>query len=151
MWGEVSLEAAEKRETELVSKFWKAMIDNGATVDRLKATDHDEAWRVVDGLIERRTKTRKEVLRLQEELVELQRRLNETEAGQELYVLLQELLSSSRRLRKSLRAAQRGLGDQITLEHELAELDARIRQLKEDLATLKIPFGRRMQKFFFGR
>jgi hypothetical protein len=46
-WEDVSREDGEEREAEIKEK----MLCNGATVDRLRATDHDEAWRVVDGLI----------------------------------------------------------------------------------------------------
>lgn len=147
MWGEVSLEAGQRREVELTSKFWKAMIDNGATVDRLKATEHDEAWRIVDYLIAKRTKTREAVL-LQKELVDLERKLNETEAARALYASIPGRVQDER---KAIYAVHKHLNGHTARADESR---ARILKVEEAAVESKLPLGKRIQKFssgLFGR
>jgi hypothetical protein len=102
MWEDVKREDGEEREDELKSKFWKSMMDDGATVDRLKVTDHDEAWRVVDLLIEKCPESSREALLLQKELVDLRLKLKDTKAGKRVHPPLHELLSGVHKELKKL-------------------------------------------------
>jgi hypothetical protein len=100
MWGEVETEVGEGRERELREKYWKRFIEKGSETDRLQDTKREEAWRVVDRLI-RDSKKRRAVL-LQQELVDLEKRLNETSAGKTLYSSHQKLLADQKESLKSL-------------------------------------------------
>ncbi|KDQ53019.1 hypothetical protein JAAARDRAFT_100020, partial [Jaapia argillacea MUCL 33604] len=86
MWDRVDLGVALKRETELKENFWKGMLDNGASVDRF-TNSPASGWEIVRKVLH--NKDNSEALLLQEEMVDLQKRLNETEAGKALYTVLQ--------------------------------------------------------------
>ncbi|KAF5359402.1 hypothetical protein D9756_003396 [Leucocoprinus leucothites] len=153
MWDRVGTMDGNRREGELKEQFWRVLIEKGSGVDRLKTSDQRDAWRIVNGLIER-SKERDRVL-LQEELVDLKRRLNETEAGKTLYDSLQTLLDEYKRSLK-------GLLDQMDsddvdpklkkeLEREYKKVDHEFRKTFDEVNKLKIPLGRRITMFLFGK
>lgn len=149
MWDNVNLEAGEKREGELKQQFWQGFIERGSMVDRLKPSNGEEAWRIVDALIEN-SQERDSVL-LQEELVDLKRRLNETEAGKTLYTSLQLLLAEQKNGMKTL------LGQldsdnadpklKKSLEKEYKKVEQEFQKTFNEVNKLKIPLGRRIIVF----
>ncbi|KDQ53021.1 hypothetical protein JAAARDRAFT_197806 [Jaapia argillacea MUCL 33604] len=148
MWDKVDPAVAQEREAVLKDSFWKGMLDNGASVDRF-ANSPESAWHIVRKVVQ--NKEERGALLLQEELVDLQRRLNETEAGKTLYTLLQKLLSDEqetiRKLAEQVASeANPELAKQLEAEHARLqkELDATFVQIKR----LKIPFGRRVMMLF---
>lgn len=150
MWQEEpESEKALLRESELKTKFWKPLIDRGSRVDRLERSNSEESWRIVEQLIE--LKEEREPVLLQEELVELQRKLNETQAGKTLYTTLQKALDRQREDLKLL-LDQLGKSDDPSLRQELRKEYERIEQdfqrTFKDVKKLKIPLGRRIMTFF---
>ncbi|KDQ53012.1 hypothetical protein JAAARDRAFT_39726 [Jaapia argillacea MUCL 33604] len=148
MWDTVDPGTAEKREVELRDNFWKGMLDNRASYARFHNTT-DSSWEIVNTVV--RSKEAREVLLLQEELVDLQKRLNETEAGKALYTVLQKALSDQQETIRRLLADQASqanpeLAKQLESEHARVqkELDATFVQIKR----LKIPVGRRIILLF---
>ena len=91
------------RERSLFNNYWKEMIDNGASTARF-LNSPDSAWKIIDLILKQRET---EVLLLQEELVDLKRTLNETQAGKTLYSYLQSLLADQRDTASSLVDAAR--------------------------------------------
>ena len=79
----------EGREKELVSKFWRSLIEEGARDRRFENTG-SSAFLNIDEFLS--MESAKDDLLLQEELVKQQERLNEAEAGKVLYSRLQKHL-----------------------------------------------------------
>ncbi|KAG6382116.1 P-loop containing nucleoside triphosphate hydrolase protein [Boletus reticuloceps] len=102
MWDQAKDQAATlRRETQLKDEFWRALIDGGATVHRSYNTPNS-AQEIVGSLLRMGHIEDGEELLLQEELVEQQKRLNETEAGKLIYHRLQNLLADQRKMLKDL-------------------------------------------------
>jgi hypothetical protein len=96
-WGEINKDVGEKREQQLVKTFWRTMTSSGSkslrfertqvsarvfldtVLNQLEFTDNGEI--LSDNI----------VLRIQDELVELERRIPETAAGQKLRYTLDQL------------------------------------------------------------
>ncbi|KAJ8689303.1 hypothetical protein PTI98_013337 [Pleurotus ostreatus] len=150
MWGRVKQDVGAKREDELKSKFWKDMIDKKAKVARFEAS-FDSAWAIIGRVYE---PLEREAVLLQEELADLQKKLSETGAGKTLYNTLQKQLDEEKRLLKELYdEAERQ--DNPTLAADLKNQYEQVRQQLEvtfkEVASLKIPFGRRIMQFFFSK
>ena len=133
MWDKVQLEldTGVRRETELFENYWKALINHGASTARF-LNSADSAWKIVDLILEQNT-TWTEVLLLQEleELVDLKRALNETQAGKTLYSDLQRLLVGQRDTFRSLAEQAR---DESNPGPKLANLlEAELKRIQKDL------------------
>ena len=92
-WGEIDVEIGPKREEQLAENFW----NNSQTSSRSKLLRFDKteesAVTFVDAILDQLISAEKDnVLRIQKELVELERRIPETDAGKELRYTLQQLL-----------------------------------------------------------
>ncbi|KAF7771738.1 hypothetical protein Agabi119p4_6049 [Agaricus bisporus var. burnettii] len=152
MWGKVKPEVGEGRERELRDKFWMRFIEKGSKIERLRDTKGEEAWRIVEGLIHD-SKEREAVL-LQEELVELQKQLNETAAGKTLYTSLQKLLADQKESLTSLLAQVEKSNDpNLTkeLRKEYARINDQFQRTFQEVTKLKIPIGKRIMIYFFGK
>ncbi|EKM78780.1 hypothetical protein AGABI1DRAFT_114372 [Agaricus bisporus var. burnettii JB137-S8] len=152
MWGKVKPEVGEGRERELRDKFWMHFIDKGSKIERLKDTTKEEAWRIVDQLI--RDSKKRDAILLQEELVELEKQLNETAAGKTLYTSLQKLLADQKESLRSLVAQVEKSNDpNLTkeLKKEYARINDQFQRTFQEVTKLKIPIGKRIMLFIFGK
>jgi len=147
MWSNVKPEVGAERERQLQQEFWKPMIDQGSVVKRFDCT-YKRAWDIVNVLIGR---AQREAVLLQEEIVDLGRKLSETEAGKTLYNALQRLLAEQKETVRMLQEEAK-IQDNPKLAKELEkEYDKIQRELDktfEDMKRLKIPFGRRFALLF---
>jgi hypothetical protein len=75
-WDEVPLDVASNREAELQSKFWKPMIQKGSDIARFYPSTFDSAW----SLINRFNFTIRRPMKVQIEMVDERKELNETSA-----------------------------------------------------------------------
>ena len=149
MWDMVQQDTGARRENGLFENYWKTMINYGASTARFSNTP-DSAWKIVD-LILKEHET--EVPPPQEELVDLKRSLNETQAGKTLYSDLQRLLAEQRDTVRSL-AEQARDESNLQLAHQL-ELEADLKRIQNDfektfseIKNLKVPFGKSLMLFF---
>jgi gas vesicle protein len=136
-----------KRERWLFDNYWKRMINYGASTARF-LNSSDSAWKIIDLILQHHET---EVLLLQEELVDLKRSLNETQAGKTIYSDLQRLLAEQR-------DTVRSLADQLREESnpQLAEkLELEVKRIQKDfdktrneMQSLKIPFGKSLMLLF---
>ncbi|KDR82101.1 hypothetical protein GALMADRAFT_135468 [Galerina marginata CBS 339.88] len=94
MWDRLDQDLGESREQSLQKTFWKPMLDNGATIARFNNNEPTSAWDIIDSVISRRSKPIP--LLLQEEIIDCNRSLKETHAGQELCENLQNLLAQQK-------------------------------------------------------
>ena len=141
MWDKVQQETGTRRETELSEKYWKTMIDCGASTARF-SNSADSAWNIIDFILKQHET---EVLLLQEELVDLKRALSETQAGKTLYSDLQRLLAEQRDTVRSLaEQAREQSNPQLAkeLEAELKRIQKDFDKTFNEMKKLKIPFGK---------
>ncbi|KAF5353898.1 hypothetical protein D9756_007111 [Leucocoprinus leucothites] len=147
MWDDMNLRVYEEQETRLKQELWKAFIHRGSRVDRLRNSTTQEAWRIVEGLIE--TADRREAILLQEEIVDLGWKLSETTAGRALHSDLQERVFRQKKLLERL-SAQIGKSNNLevraVLERQRKETEReseRMQKLVDRAATevkkMKIP------------
>ncbi|KDQ52993.1 hypothetical protein JAAARDRAFT_96495, partial [Jaapia argillacea MUCL 33604] len=92
MWDQVDKLTGNAREEELKTMNWSYMLSKKSKTSRFLNTP-ESAWTVLEPILR---SARKEPLLLQEEMVDLRKRLNETETGKALYTGLQILLSEQR-------------------------------------------------------
>ena len=137
----------EERERALSEGHWKEMIQRGASVARFHNTTAS-AWRIIDGILRQ---DQSEVLLLQEELVDLNKRLNETKAGKLLYAHMQKYLIEQQ---ETLRLLARHVHTEGNPK-VIAQLDSEMKVVRRnfdkalmEIKKLKIPIGRRISLFF---
>ena len=154
MWDKALAPGMEKhrqtflqREQELIDHYWKVMIDHGASPARF-SNSVDSAWKIIDIILKQQES---EVLLLQEEIVDLKRALNETQAGKTLYSDLQRLLAEQRDTVRSLaQQAREESNPQLArqLESELKRIQKDFDKTFNEINNLKVPFGKRLLLFF---
>lgn len=77
MWSEAVKKIGVKREDELNGEFWKGLLDEGIRTARFDNTP-ESAWVITDSILQ---KNHCPTLRIQKELADGTRRVEETEAG----------------------------------------------------------------------
>jgi len=154
MWDKVQDRVvAQHRETELTTEFWRQLINEGAVARRFYNTPAS-AWDIVDDVLVRVGKGGLDALLLQEELVEQQKRLNETEAAKILYSQLQKLLAEQRKALKQLEEDARLRNDPAlakSLQEEYDKTNAQLQKTFAEMDEMKIPPFRRFILLFGGK
>ena len=145
MWdeGETDPQTHNQRERALFDTYWKKMINYGASTARF-LNSPDSAWKIIDPFLR---KHETEVLLLQEELVDLKRALNETQAGKNLYSDLQMLLASRRDIVRTLVDGAREESNPQRvhkMEAELKKIQKDSNKTFNDIKSLEIPLYRRL-------
>ena len=153
MWDEVDLETGEEREAELKSKYWRTMLERNSTTSRFLRT-RESAFRLIDPLIDAANK--RSSLLLQDELVDMRKKLPSTSAGQELFSAMEVLVRQREDLLRRIRnEMKRTDGDKVTLEplqEEHQKLQMTLEETVNEMRRLKLPLGQRLMnmtdKFF---
>lgn len=130
----------EQREKELTDNFWAEVVKSGAKVKSIrKETDRGDiiASILQNFMDQRRQQQEQDVLRIQKEIVDFEKSIPATKAGQELKYTLEELL----KLQKA------SMSDDLD-ERERQELEKKQKQLKGQISTLKLSLGEFFKKFF---
>ena len=111
-WGEVDENVGKMREEQLIKTFWNTMIDSKSKslrFDKTKGLGSAQVFlnSILDQLDfdENKEILNDNVLRIQNELVELERRIPETAAGKELRYTLEQLLEMQKEGANSEKAA----------------------------------------------
>jgi hypothetical protein len=148
MWTKVRPEVGEGRERELQEKYWAGMLSMGSRTMRF-GDSFKAAWHIIDQIVG--TVDRNHALLLQEELVNLGRRLSETEAGKMLYSQLQQALAKQKEAIRNLcevakQEQNEQLADELAAQYEAMQdtLQSTFTQLEK----MKIPLGRRLLMLF---
>lgn len=126
-WGSVNPDMGKSREKELCSEFWKPMIDAGSQIYRFDLSE-TSATKILNTLCDnyKQRENQKTILQIQEEVVDMAKRIPDTEAGRKLRYTLQQLLDM-----------------QKSHSRNDDEIQKTLRQLNE----LKIPFSQRFLGF----
>jgi hypothetical protein len=143
-WAEVHQGVAERREKQLIETYWRDMTGQGSRVRRFLDTS-ESAWTIVYCILDALAKI--EALKIQEELVNLQEIIPETDAGKTLRYTLQQLLEMQKQMAEEL-AAQAAGGDDAQVQAKLEEHRNQMRTTLKQINDLKISLSRRMKGFF---
>ncbi|OAL55289.1 hypothetical protein IQ07DRAFT_659330 [Pyrenochaeta sp. DS3sAY3a] len=143
-WSEVAKEDALRREEQLraTPEFWGDMLDCGATMKRL--VDYNSALNIVGLLVEKPQIT----LRIQQELIEDQKKLVDTAAGQAVSEELvrrqgkyqQDLERVQRELHEALHEGDQEMQDILSQQQKRLEKSwRRFRRSKNTFKTIDVP------------
>jgi len=152
MWDKVKpwdIDISESRAKDLTTDFWTPMLVLGARTLRFLNTE-ESAKAIVSELLS--SDSEAQVLLIQEEMVDLNRDIIETQAAKTLYNDLQKTLSKHKEdLAEIQKAAKRANGNAEALANLKVEEDRlQMEQSKilEQVTKLKIPLSRRVALFF---
>lgn len=152
MWDLVQGDEGERRLEQLKAKYWKGMLDKGSTVARFESQTYESAWKVVNVIAGRHGQQfQGRPLLIQEEMVDLEKQLSETQAGITLYGTLQKLLAEQQETIRQLRDEAQLQNNQQLVEDLNAQYEAireNIRRTFDQVQEMKISFGRRLLAFF---
>jgi hypothetical protein len=149
MWDKARcVKECENREARMKERYWCFMIYHGATVGRfyINGSGSESPWLIVDGVIQRHQLG--QALLLQEEMVDIGKRLNETAAGMALFRDLKELINKQNRTIKSHEEQMEGGTTDSDVQKEMDALRSEIENIMKDFQSMKIPLGRRIALFF---
>jgi hypothetical protein len=135
-WGEIGEAVGEQREKELIDTHWKTMMNQGSQIRRYKRS-YDSAWEIVSLI---REKWKKGLpLQIQKELVDLQKRIPQTEAGDALRNSSKTLLAEKKEALRQLKIRCEDRSPYLWAEYEIAE--RQIRSILEQIQELKSPLS----------
>lgn len=147
-WDGVYLEQGERRLEELTQNpnMWGTMIERGSTVERFSGTAQD-AQRILKSVLDKKHRT---LLNIQQELVDRQLDLSETETGKTLFEEIQNLRTENLRqmanlqneMKEALQSKDIQLQEMRTqqqseLNERLKEYEAQISELKDQRGALE--------------
>ncbi|KAJ5118862.1 hypothetical protein N7448_010567 [Penicillium atrosanguineum] len=140
-WDGVYLEEGERRQEELTQNpnMWGTMIERGSTVERFSGTAQD-AQRILKSVLDKKHRT---LLNIQQELVDRQLDLSETETGKTLVEEIKNLRTNHMRqmanlqneLKEALKSKDIKLYEMIT--QQLSELKERLNEYEAQISELK--------------
>lgn len=145
MWDKVHGSTGSEREKELKSGYWKGMIKRGSRAVRYRNTS-DSAWAILDSIV---GDNRLAVL-LQKEMVDMEIKLHETDAGRTLYHTLETLMKEQTKKLEEIQLETTKQADPHALKELQAEYENLQRELRvtvTEVQTLKIHVGRRILRY----
>jgi len=146
MWDRIDRETGKGRECELVTRFWAKCLEHHAHHDRFDNAE-PSAWRIIQYFVHR--EALRQVLLLQEELVDLKKHINETTAGRILYNDSLELLEKQKRDLCLLgHQVQQNPILAAAVEAEIFRTGEDIESTLDQLAAWKISFSRKVALLF---
>jgi len=141
-WSHIMEDVGRRRENQLRENHWKNMLDHGSQMTRFLKT-YQSAWGIVDIILKTDAI---DALLIQDELVNLQKRIPMTEAGTSLRNALQELLKEQKEMTEKLKKDSRENGE---LRERYEESLTRLRSTLDQIQGLKVSLGARIKAVFF--
>jgi len=138
----------DQREKELKDNYWKPILALGARTVRFLQYEESCARDIVRQLV---NSTEAKATLLQEETVDQNRAIVETEAAKALYSQMQNLLSQHKAALTELQEAARKTDNPqmlADLKKEEARIQSELDKTFADARKLKLSIWRRMQLFF---
>ena len=153
MWDEVDEETGEARENELKKKYWRAMLDRGSRTSQFMRT-HQSAFELINPLIDAANK--RISVQLQQEMVDMRKKLPLTSAGQKLFSEMELLVRQREDLLHRIRnEMNHENGDEMmseALQEEHQKIQLKLESAINEMRRLKLPFGQRLlDKLFSNR
>ncbi|KAH7910732.1 P-loop containing nucleoside triphosphate hydrolase protein [Hygrophoropsis aurantiaca] len=140
-WAKCDPQQGQSREDELSTSFFSNMLDHGATCTRFDLSPQS-AWDIINLIVDGEPL---DALHIQKELVDLKKRIPETEAAACLRSELQTLLVKHENI---LRSQKKPKDMNLQEIQELKDVQKRMRALVAQIDDLKAPWNRRVMKFF---
>jgi hypothetical protein len=146
IWDKIQVEVGYRREKELKDRYWKGILDLGSRTARFQNT-YDSAWAIVEGLID----VDRHSLLLQEEMVDLHRKLGETQAAITLQDLRRLLREQNEIISKLQEQAETHENAEIIkkLNTQSDQIQRDLRMTLDQMEQLKVPVSRRLFSFLF--
>jgi hypothetical protein len=148
MWTNVKADLGGTREQELMGKYWAPMMNAGAQTMRFEDS-FNSAWQIIDKIVGVQH-TRRPLL-LQEELVDLGRRPNETEAGKTLYSTLQQLRAEQSEIVRKLHDEAKAEQNKVLVKElmiQYGNMQEALQSTGYQLKNMRISLGRRILMLF---
>ncbi|KAG6829341.1 hypothetical protein H0H87_011843, partial [Tephrocybe sp. NHM501043] len=147
MWDKVKKEEGERRENELRGEYWGKMLTDGSVIHRAGGNgDQMSAQDTIDYLL---AKEAHYPLQIQKELVEVNKTLQETEAGRHLSRLLEESLRKYKVRTTRLKTLTRdGDCSDPELTKEILEINDKIAKILRQINSLRVPLTRKVLLLF---
>lgn len=147
MWDKVDGQVGILREKELKNGYWKTMIKQGSRTVRYRNT-RESAWDILDGVLGHNCLA----VLLQREMVDMERQLRETQAGQKLYDTLETLMKAQQEKLDKIRVETMRQADDETvlkqLQEEHEDLQKQLQTTILEMQQLKISVGKRFLRYF---
>lgn len=143
-WGDVTPGVGEKREKQLRDTYWKEMVQRGSVIMQAHSSS-GSAWEIVNRILGNQVV---DFVRIQEELLELQKVIPNTEAGQTLSYTLKELLEQQKELARQLEEEKAANTADSRVQQQLLENQRRMGETVGQIHKLKVPLGARIKGFF---
>jgi hypothetical protein len=151
MWDEEDEIVANHRVTQLQKDFFLPILDGGGSMIRFDG-DSKSAWSIIDKFVDTRFATL-----LQEELVDLEKKLCETDAGRQLHGILAELVAQQKRSAREIGKELDELGQTeeassarlVELRQEYEDLRLRLAGALEDMRKLDNPIATRILRMLW--
>ncbi|GLB39697.1 hypothetical protein LshimejAT787_0702070 [Lyophyllum shimeji] len=140
-WSEVTTDVGLRREKQLKDEHWRDMIKHGSRTCRFNAT-RESAWEIVNQILDHRAI---DASQIQEELVVIDKFLEETDAGRTLRFTLKDLLEIQKKTAAQLREAE---GSGQDLQQQLLENEEKIRKTLKQIKSLNVSFSKKFARFF---
>jgi len=131
MWGDVAQDVGEAREQELITTFFKPVLDKGAQITRHHNTAHS-AHEIIRSIM----KNRPVPLQIQRELVDEHKKVIDTAAGE---AVNEELNKQMRRHQAELKAVQEDMMQALKDKDEETrrDLEEETRKLQEEMNKMR--------------
>ncbi|KAF9449504.1 hypothetical protein P691DRAFT_614340, partial [Macrolepiota fuliginosa MF-IS2] len=146
MWDKLGEdEIGERREDELKSTFWAPMLKRGSTIERYKNTK-ESAWNILEHFLG--APRERQELRLQRELIDMERTLPSTAAGKELSKTINDFVkkqgSLMRTLQEQMNKPDMDKDVMALLQEQYEELERQRRDLLKDVDVLRVPMNKKL-------
>lgn len=136
-WSDIRPEVGQKREKQLVGSFWKDMIQHGSIMMQVH-TDSSSAWTIIHHLL---GNTPIDFVLIQAELVEHQKTLEQTTAGQMLRYTLEELLKQQKNMARQMKGENGATRVDAEFRQRLSENRQSIHSTLAQIGQLREPLG----------
>ena len=132
-WWDVDRDTGLRRASHLAETFWKEMVDHGATMTKVLATE-ESAWDVINLILHHDPVDR---LLIQEEIVDRKMIIPQTTAGQGLRLTLQDALKQQKALNAQLKEDKREKAGDERWQQMLADNQKRMVSMSNQIRLLK--------------
>ena len=144
MWDEVDEETGDLREQELKLKYWRLMLERNSTTSRFMRS-RESALQLIEPFID--AASQKSSLLLQQEMVDLRKKLPATSAGIGLFTEMERLVKELQDILEKIRNAMKHDKASLPrLQKEYQRVKAQLNATASEMQKLRLPLGKRLSQ-----
>lgn len=143
-WGQITPEMGQDRERQLADGYWKEMILRGSAI--MQVQSDESAREIIDRILDNI-----DFNLVQDELIEIQKLIPDTEAGAILRHNLVELLERQKEIVLQQAREREAMGGGAMYQRRLEDIRKRIGETIAGIAELKVPLGPRIKTLNWSR